>query len=98
MTAGPKPVGTVSTSGITDTSATISWPPNSSPVDEYKVTLTDSTGAQQVIKVPGNMNTTTIQSLTPDQPYAVTVQAVKDGITGVPSQSKIFKTLKTGML
>lgn len=96
MIDGPEQVGGLTVSDVSDTSAKISWPASSEPVDQYEVTLTDSTGAQQTLTVPGDQTTTTAKSLKPDTPYAVMVKAIKDGISGIPSPRRIFKTLKTG--
>ena len=95
-TVGPRPVGTVTVTEESDTSAKISWPANSAPVDEYEITLTDSTGAQQTFRVPGSETMKTVESLKSDQPYAVMVKAIKDGSAGRPSNREIFKTLKKG--
>ena len=92
----PKPVGTVTVTEKSETSASIRWPANSEPVDEYEITLTDSTGVQQTFRVPGNETMKTVKLLKSDQHYAVKVKAIKDGSAGRPSDLNIFTTLKIG--
>ena len=99
MTVKPRPVGSVSVSEISGTSAKVSWQTNSEPVDQYKVILTDSiTGAQRTLTVPGDENTKTIRSLKPNQLYTVMVKAIKDGISETRTDREIFKTQGIGAL
>ena len=96
ITAGPKPVGTVTVTEESETSVKIRWPGNSEPVDEYEITLTHITGVQQTFRVPGNETMKTVKLLKSDEHYAVIVKAIKDGSAGRPSDHNIFKTLKNG--
>ena len=79
-----------------DTSGTISWPPNTDDVDTYQVIITDSTGATRTITIPGNQTSTTVKNLTPNTSYTVTVIAVKNGAQSMPSESTPFMTKPKG--
>lgn len=96
ISAGGKKPGTPISDMVSDTFTRVKWPANSDPVDEYEVTLTDSSGKTTTKRVPGDVTTASFMGLEPDSPYSVTVTAIKGGAAGQPSDKADFNTLPKG--
>uniref|UniRef100_A0A6Q2XZ99 Collagen alpha-1(XII) chain n=1 Tax=Esox lucius TaxID=8010 RepID=A0A6Q2XZ99_ESOLU len=67
-------------------SLNVRWEPASGQVQQYRVTYSSLSGVRpsETVLVPGNINTAFLDSLIPDTPYSVSVQAVYADGDGPP--------------
>ncbi|XP_028970604.2 collagen alpha-1(XII) chain isoform X3 [Esox lucius] len=78
-------------------SLNVRWEPASGQVQQYRVTYSSLSGVRpsETVLVPGNINTAFLDSLIPDTPYSVSVQAVYADGDGPPLKGN-GKTLPRG--
>jgi len=96
-TGVPGKVGTISSSNLTSTGATLSWSalasPNYSTANTYNVTIyLASTGAVVQTLTGQTTNRVTVSGLTTLTSYQVDVTAVNNGVSGATSNKASFKT------
>ena len=93
----PSPPSNLTVSGVTSTSATLSWTastPGSAPINDYFVYQIGPTGETAIRITPSNVTTTTLTGLTPGTVYQMRVRARDTlNVQSGPSATVTFTTI-----